>query len=105
MSTRFWREQQHEFHVQRINRSLQFLEKYLATRPSGFMINDSITLADLVVANAAVCAGMTVCGATEREKDYPHIFTHCIRVSSDEKVKDFFGKPDLLEKPLSVQAE
>lgn len=97
--------EQHEFRIQRTNRSLQYLEDYLATCHSRFIVNDSITLADLFVAGAAVCAGMTVCGAAQREKAYPHIFAHQARVTADERIKVLFGQPEFINEPLAIQAE
>ncbi|KAL4072275.1 glutathione S-transferase C-terminal-like protein [Scleroderma citrinum] len=99
--------EQHEFHAQRVCRTLQFLEDYLATRPSGLLINDSITLADIFVAAAVVRAGETVCGVAEREQTYPHVFAHYAKVSSDERIKAVFaqGNPKFVEKPLVFQAE
>lgn len=91
--------------MQRVNSSLKFLEDYLATRSSAFMISDSITLADIFIAGAAKRAGMTICGPTDREKTYPHIFAHYAKVAADERIKAFLGQPQFVDKPLAVQAE
>ena len=58
------------------------------------MVNDSITLADLFIAGAAIFAGVTVCGAVQREKAYPHVFAHQARVAADERIKVLFGQPE-----------
>lgn len=77
----------------------------MATRRSGFIVNDSITLADLFVASAVMRAGQTVCGSAEREKAFPHVFAYYAKVASDERIKALFGQPTFLEKPFTVQAE
>ncbi|KIO11042.1 hypothetical protein M404DRAFT_20566, partial [Pisolithus tinctorius Marx 270] len=40
-------EEQHKYYKERAERSLKFLEDYLASRPSGLLVNDSLTLADI----------------------------------------------------------
>ncbi|KIM54522.1 hypothetical protein SCLCIDRAFT_1221908 [Scleroderma citrinum Foug A] len=94
----------HEFWLQRVTCSLKFLEDYLATCPSGFIVNDSITLADIFIAAATKRSGMTWCGAAERGA-YPHVFAHYVKVASDGRVKAFFGQPEFVDKPLAFQAE
>ncbi|KAL4067430.1 hypothetical protein V8B97DRAFT_2009161 [Scleroderma yunnanense] len=99
--------EQHEFHQQRATHSLRFLEDYLTTRASGLLVNDSITLADIFVATGALRAGETICGISEREQTYPHVFAHYAKVSSDERFKVVFERanPTFVEKPLAFQAE
>jgi len=93
----------HGFHADRIERPLKYLNDYLATRPSGLLINDEITLADLQVAVATLRAGQTVCGAKEREQVYPHAFAHYAKVASDARLKEIFGEPSFVETALSIQ--
>ncbi|KIM54523.1 hypothetical protein SCLCIDRAFT_136669 [Scleroderma citrinum Foug A] len=93
------------FSKERLARSLKFLEDHLATRPSGLLINDSVTLADIMLATATLRAGQTVCGATEREQIYPRVFAHFAKVTTDERIKEWFSASGFVETPLTVQAE
>ncbi|KIM54531.1 hypothetical protein SCLCIDRAFT_136701 [Scleroderma citrinum Foug A] len=90
---------------ERVVRSLKFLEDHLATCPSGLLINDSVTLADIMLATATLSAGQTVCGAAEREQVYPRVFAHFAKVAADERIKEWFSVSGFVETPLTVQAE
>ncbi|KAI6130852.1 hypothetical protein EV401DRAFT_1922550 [Pisolithus croceorrhizus] len=69
-------------------------------RPSGLLVSDSITLADLFLATAIQRVGQTICGAAEREQVYPHVFAHYAKVTSDARIKDVFGEPGFIEERL-----
>ncbi|KAI6027010.1 glutathione S-transferase C-terminal-like protein [Pisolithus marmoratus] len=94
------REQQHKWHEDRIVRSLRFLDNYLEKRPSGLLVNDNITLADIFLANAIQRAGQTCCGTVEREQVYPHVFAHHAKVTSHERIRDVFGEPGFIDEHL-----
>ncbi|KAI6104917.1 hypothetical protein EV401DRAFT_2078744 [Pisolithus croceorrhizus] len=94
------REQLHKWHEDRVVRSLRFLNNYLEKRPSGLLVSDSITLADLFLATAIQRVGQTICGAAEREQVYPHVFAHHAKVMSDARLKDVFGEPGFIEERL-----
>ena len=96
------REQQYDYHQQRLSRSLKFLEDYLATRPSGLLVNDNLTFADIILATSTLRVGQTICGAAEREQLYPRVFAHFAKVASDERIKSFFAEPGFVETPLTV---
>lgn len=81
-------------------RSLRFLDNYLEKRPSGLLVNDNITLADIFLAVAIQRVGQTACGTAEREQSYPHVFAHYAKVTSEEKIKDVFGEPEFIEERL-----
>ncbi|KAI6125008.1 glutathione S-transferase C-terminal-like protein [Pisolithus croceorrhizus] len=90
----------HKWHEDRVVRSLRFLNNYLEKRPSGLLVSDSITLADLFLATAIQRVGQTICGAAEREQVYPHVFAHHAKVMSDARLKDVFGEPGFIEERL-----
>lgn len=71
-------------------RALNYLESYLATRPSGYMALDTLTLADFVVASGIFVAASVSLGSAERAQ-YPHIFAHYAKVTEDERVKQHWG--------------
>ncbi|KAI5998939.1 glutathione S-transferase C-terminal-like protein [Pisolithus orientalis] len=98
-------EEQHKHYKERAERSLKFLEDYLASRPSGLLVNDSLTLADIVLAMAVQRAGQTVCGVKEREQVYPHVYAHFAKVTNDERIKQVFGEPGFVDEPLAFKAE
>ncbi|KAI6141816.1 glutathione S-transferase C-terminal-like protein [Pisolithus tinctorius] len=90
----------HKWHEERIVRSLRFLDNYLEKRPSGLLVNDNITLADIFLAVAIQRVGQTACGTAEREQTYPHVFAHYAKVTSEEKIKAVFGEPEFIEERL-----
>ncbi|KAI5998956.1 glutathione S-transferase C-terminal-like protein [Pisolithus orientalis] len=90
----------HKWHEERIVRSLRFLDNYLEKRPSGLLVNDNITLADIFLAVATERAGQTTCGNAERKQTYPHVFAHHAKVTSDERIKDVLGEPGFIEERL-----
>ncbi|KIO11050.1 hypothetical protein M404DRAFT_127133 [Pisolithus tinctorius Marx 270] len=98
-------EEQHKHYKERAERSLKFLEDYLASRPSGLLVNDSLTLADIVLAMAVQRAGQTVCGVKEREQVYLHVYAHFAKVTNDERIKQVFGEPGFVDEPLAFKAE
>ena len=77
-------------------RGLDHAETYLATRSSGYLISDSVTLADFVLAAMVHGPSFTVLGTAERAK-YPNVFTHYARVTEAEKVKQFWGTEGFTE--------
>ncbi|KAI6022091.1 glutathione S-transferase C-terminal-like protein [Pisolithus marmoratus] len=91
---------QHKWHEERIVRSLRFLDNYLEKRPSGLLVNDNITLADIFLASAIQRAGQTCCGTAEREQVYPHVFAHHAKVMSHARIRDVFGEPEFIEERL-----
>ncbi|KIJ59265.1 hypothetical protein HYDPIDRAFT_33335 [Hydnomerulius pinastri MD-312] len=87
-------------HIERLVRSLQFVESHLAVRPSGFLALDSLTLADLVLACVIHGGARITFGAAERTQ-YPHIFAHFARVTTDERIKQWFFTEDFVEVAVS----
>ncbi|KAI5984345.1 glutathione S-transferase C-terminal-like protein [Pisolithus albus] len=98
-------EEQRKHYQERAERSLKFLDDYLASRPSGLLVNDSLTLADIALAAAVQRAGQTVCGAKERQETYRHVFAHFEKVTNDERIKHLFGEPGFVDEVLSFKAE
>ncbi|KAI6104920.1 glutathione S-transferase C-terminal-like protein [Pisolithus croceorrhizus] len=98
-------EEQRKFYQERVELSLKFVEVYLASRPSAFLVNDTLTLADIILAVCLRRAGQTVCGTKEREQVYPHTFAFFAKVSGDERIKHLFGKPEFVDEPLTLRAE
>ncbi|KIJ04977.1 hypothetical protein PAXINDRAFT_164792 [Paxillus involutus ATCC 200175] len=82
--------------VQRLLRALKYLESYLATRPSGYLVTDSVSLADLVLAGVIHAAARVVLGAAERA-EHPSVFAHYSKVTADEKIKEYWGTEDFTE--------
>ena len=72
------------------------MESYLAARPSGYLVSDSVTLADLALAGAAFGCSHAALGAAERAK-YPSLFAHYAKVTGGEKVKEFWGTEGFTE--------
>ena len=85
-----------EKHTERLVRSLKYVESYLATRPSGYLVSNSVTLADFALAGMVYAATFTALGATERAS-YPNVFSHYDKVTADEKIKQFWGKEHFTE--------
>jgi len=83
-------------HVERLLRALKYLESYLATRPSGYLVTDSVSLADLVLAGVIHAAARVVLGAAERA-EHPSVFAHYSKVTADEKIKEYWGTEDFTE--------
>ncbi|KAF8552025.1 glutathione S-transferase C-terminal-like protein [Imleria badia] len=71
---------------ERMNRALTYVESHLATRPSGYLVSESVTLADLFLAAVVYGPSHATLGAAERAK-YPSIYAHFAKVSSDAKIK------------------
>jgi len=90
--------------VSRQARSLRFLNTYLISCPSGLLIGDRITLADIALAATTRQAGKVTCGAAERAL-YPGVFGHYKKVASDPRVKTIFGEADFVEKALAYKVE
>ena len=72
------------------------MESYLAARPSGYLVSDSVTLADFALAAVVHSASHAALGAAERAK-YPSIFGHYAKVTGGEKVKQFWGTEGFTE--------
>ncbi|KAG6336656.1 hypothetical protein ID866_2437 [Astraeus odoratus] len=88
--------------INRQARSLEYLDTYLASKSSGFLIADRMTLADIALAAATLQTGRTTCGTTERAL-YPNVFAHYEKVTSDQRVKAVFGEPEFLERALTYK--
>lgn len=86
----------------RQGRSLRYLETYLASRSSGFLVGDQITLADLALAAATQQIGRVTCGAAERAL-YPSIFAHYDKVVSIPGMKETFGEPEFVQGRLAYK--
>ncbi|KAI6027011.1 hypothetical protein EDC04DRAFT_2899504 [Pisolithus marmoratus] len=69
-----------------MHRTFKLLEDHLASRPSGLLENDTLILANIVVAMAVRHAGQTVCGIKERKGVYPRVFAHFAKVADDERI-------------------
>jgi len=77
-------------HAERLARALTHLESYLATRPSGYLVSDTVTLADIFLAGVVFGCSRAALGAAERAK-YPTIYAHYTKVTGDDKVKHLWG--------------
>lgn len=98
-------EEQRKYYREHVELSLKFLEDYLTSRSSAFLVNDTLTLADIILAVCLRRAGQSVCGAKEREHIYPHTFAYFAKVNSDERIKHVFGESDFVDEPLTFKAE
>jgi len=76
--------------VERLGRALAYIESYLATRPSGYVALDTLSLADLVLAGVIFNARRVSLGTAEIAQ-YPNIFAHFTKVTEDERVKHLWG--------------
>lgn len=83
-------------HMERLVRALKFVESYLSARPSGYLVSDSVTLADFILAGMVFGCSYAALGAAERAK-YPSIFSHYAKVTEDERVKQFWGTAEFTE--------
>ncbi|KAG6379377.1 glutathione S-transferase C-terminal-like protein [Boletus reticuloceps] len=81
---------------EQLERALTYLETYLATRPSGYLVSDSVRLADLVLAGVILSCSKTTLGAAERAK-FRLTFAHYAKVTGDERVKRFWGTEEFTE--------
>ncbi|KAF9233231.1 glutathione S-transferase C-terminal-like protein [Melanogaster broomeanus] len=86
----------HDKQVERLVRALKYLESYLATRPSGYLVGDSVTLADLVLVGLVHGSARLSLGAAERAQ-YPLTFAHYARVTDDETIKQYWSTEDFVE--------
>ncbi|KAI6035775.1 hypothetical protein EDC04DRAFT_2183366 [Pisolithus marmoratus] len=94
-----------EIYQERVEFSLKFLEDYLASCPSAFLVNNTLTLADIVLALPLRCAGQTVRGIKERMQVYPYSFAYFAKVNNDERIKHLFGESGFIDEPLTFQPE
>ncbi|KAF8123304.1 glutathione S-transferase C-terminal-like protein [Boletus edulis] len=76
--------------TERLVRALTYVETYLGTRPSGYLVSDSLTLADLFLVGGIYGCCYTTLGAAERAK-YPAIFAHYAKVTGNKELKQFWG--------------
>jgi len=90
--------------VERLNRALTYVETYLATRSSDYLISNSMTLADLLLAGEVCGCCHASLGAAERAK-YPLTFAHFAKVTGNEKVKEFWGTEDFTEVAVTEPRE
>ncbi|KAF9233234.1 glutathione S-transferase C-terminal-like protein [Melanogaster broomeanus] len=82
--------------IERLVRALTYVESYLATRPSGYLVGNSVTLADLVLAGVILGSASVSLGAAERAQ-YPLIFAHYAKVTEDERIKQYWSTEDFVE--------
>lgn len=83
---------------------LKFLDEHLAASTSGYLISDTMTLADIAIAGVSQQAGKITCGAAQRAQ-YPNIFAHYDKVTTHPKVKEAFGEPEFVEEAMAYKAE
>lgn len=88
--------------INRQVRFLRYLETYLVSRSSGFLVGDEVTLADIALAASTQQTGRVTCGATERAL-YPNIFAHYDKVVSIPRMKEIFGEPKFVQEVLAYQ--
>ena len=96
--------QLHDINLQRQARALKFLDEHLAASPSGYLISDAMTLADIVIAAVSQQAGKITCGAAERAQ-YPNVFAHYEKVAAHPKVKEAFGEAEFVEEAMTYKAK
>ncbi|KAH0832359.1 glutathione S-transferase C-terminal-like protein [Lanmaoa asiatica] len=82
--------------VERLVRAMTYVESHLATRPSGYLVSESVTLADVVLAGMVFGCSFAALGAAERAQ-YPAVFAHYAKVTENEKVKQFWGTEGFTE--------
>ncbi|KAF9233230.1 glutathione S-transferase C-terminal-like protein [Melanogaster broomeanus] len=82
--------------VERLVRALTYLESYLATRPSGYLVGNSVTLADFVLVGVVHQAAIVSLGAAERAQ-YTLIFAHLAKVTGDERFKQYWSTEKFVE--------
>jgi len=85
---------------ERLGRALAYLESHLAARPSGYVALDTLTLADFVLAGVIFAAAHVSLGSAERAQ-YPHIFAHYTKVTTDERVKQYWGTEEFVDVRLT----
>ncbi|KIJ64742.1 hypothetical protein HYDPIDRAFT_89451, partial [Hydnomerulius pinastri MD-312] len=90
----------HKSFVERQARSLKYLNEHLSTRT--YLVSDTITLADIVLAGVTWRAGRISVGAVARQQ-YPRVFEHFHTVVSDPRIKDIFGEPGFTEEPIAFK--
>ncbi|KAF9233383.1 glutathione S-transferase C-terminal-like protein [Melanogaster broomeanus] len=78
------------FNRERLVRALTYLESYLATRPSGYLVGNSVTFADFVLVGVVHQATIVSLGAAERAQ-YPLVFAHLAKVTGDERFKQYWS--------------
>ncbi|KAF9233233.1 glutathione S-transferase C-terminal-like protein, partial [Melanogaster broomeanus] len=82
--------------VERLVRALTYVESYLATRPSGYLVGNSVTLGDLVLTGVVLNSARLSIGAAERAQ-YPFVFAHYAKVTEDERIKQYWGTDTFVE--------
>jgi len=87
-------------YTERLVRALKYLESHLATRSTAYVASDTLSLADLIVAGAIYQASRLALGTAER-KQYPAIFAHYEKVSSDERIQQHWGTEGFADAPLT----
>jgi len=85
-----------EKNQERLVRALNYLESHLAAHPSGYVALDTLTFADFVLASVMFAAAQFTLGSAERAQ-YPHIFAHYAKVTSDERLKQYWGTEEFTE--------
>ena len=96
--------QMHDITLGRQARALKFLDEHLAASTSGYLISDVMTLADIAIAAASQQAGKITCGTAERAQ-YPNVFAHYEKVTTNPKVKEVFGEAGLVEEAMTYKAK
>ena len=94
--------QMHDIVLGRQARTLKFLDDHLAASTSGYLISDTMTLADIAVAGVSHQAGKITCGAKERAQ-YPNVFAHYEKVAGHPKVKEVFGDAQFAEEAMTYK--
>ncbi|KAG8216169.1 glutathione S-transferase C-terminal-like protein [Butyriboletus roseoflavus] len=94
----------HDINLQRQARALKFLDEHLAASPSGYLVSDAMTLADITIAAVSQQAGKITCGAAERAA-YPNVFAHYEKVTAHPRVKEVFGEAEFVEEAMTYKAK
>ncbi|TFK48182.1 elongation factor 1-gamma [Heliocybe sulcata] len=87
----------HTIFTERQVRSLETLEKHLATRT--YLVGERITLADITLASAMLRAVTVAVDASVRAK-IPNVIRHFETVANHPKIKPVFGEIEYVEKAL-----
>ena len=94
----------HDVCLGRQARTLKFLDEHLAASASGYLVSDTMTLADIAIAAVSEQAGKITCGAVERAQ-YSNVFAHYERVTAHPRVKEVFGEAIFVETALTYEGK
>ena len=84
-----------------MNRALAHVESHLATRPSGYLVSDTVTLADLFLAAVVFGPSHATLGTAERAK-YPAVYAHFNKVTADAKIKHLWRTERFAEAAITT---